>query len=494
MNFAYRTTARILCLLMAITGIAMLFPFACATYFNDNKTSGIFAVMCAIQVLVGIVGFKTIPRSNTSLQSRDAYLIVMLSWITCSLLGALPYYLSGQIPTYIDSIFEAVAGYTTTGASSQNEAILSEAMILWKAITHWLGGMGILIFIITILPAMGPGGQRIVAAESPGAGLSEAAPRSQDLAKLLYLIYGSLTLLCFLLLWLGSEMGLFESLINSMGCISTAGLFLHRSGIGYYDSFYIESVLSVFTILASVNFLLLIFLVKRRFEGIKRNVEVRVFIFIIALGTFLISADLLSTETYTSISRAFREALFQVTAFMTTSGFTLADYTEWPVFSQMLLFIMFFIGGCVASTSGGIKITRIIVMIKLIRRNFFRKLHPRSVKAVKIGNNPIPAAMVSSVTGFVVLYLATFLVGSVIISTEGFDLETTMSTTASLLSTTGVAFGKIGASGSFDIYSQPMKLFMSFLMLVGRLEMYTAFILMFPSFWNPNKVKISSHN
>ncbi len=490
MNFAYKTTARILCLLTAITGVAMLFPFICSAYYGEKNTSGIFAVMCAVQVLVGTVGFRLIPRSKSSLQSRDAYLIVMLSWIVCSILGALPYYLSGQIPTFIDSIFEAVAGYTTTGASSQNEGILTESMILWKAITHWLGGMGILIFIITILPTMGPGGQRIVAAESPGAGLSEAAPRSQDLAKLLYLIYSSLTLMCFLLLLLGSEMGPFESLINAMGSVSTAGLFLHRGGIAYYNSFYIESVLAIFTILASVNFLLLIFLVKRRFEGIKRNIEVRVFIMIIALGTFLIFADLLSTETYTSMEKAFREALFQVVSFMTTSGFTLGDYTSWPVFSQMILFSMFFIGGCVASTSGGVKIMRIIIMLKLIKRNFFRKLHPRSVRAVKVGGNPIPAAMVSSVTGFVVLYMATFLVGSAVISLEGLDLETTMSTTASLMSTTGIAFGKVGASGSFYLYSQPMKLFMSFLMLVGRLEMYTAFILMFPSFWNPNKAKL----
>ncbi len=490
MGFAYKTTARIICLIIGITGAAMIFPFICATLDSNDHAENIFAVICCISVIVGTLGFKYIPRSRHSLQSRDAYFIVLLSWITCALIGAIPYYASGELPTFADAIFEAVAGYTTTGASSMNELSFTDSLILWKAITHWLGGMGILIFIITILPTMGSGGQRIVTAESPGAGLSTGAPRSKDMAKLLYLIYSALTLFCFLLLYFGSEMNAFEALINSMGCVSTAGLFLHPSGIQYYDSFYIECVISVFTIIASVNFLLLIYLVKRQFNNIRKNMEVRVFLILIAVSTLLVAVNLLVSETYVSVSRAFRVAFFQCTAFFTTSGFTITNYMRWPVFSQMILFTAFFIGGCVASTSGGIKITRIMIMFKLIRRSFFRKLHPRSVKAIKIGEHALPSAMVSSVTSFVVLYLATFLIGSAVLSIQGLDLETTMSTTASLMSTTGIAFGKIGASGSFELFSPGMKLFISLFMMVGRLEMFTVFVILTPGFWNPNNAKI----
>ena len=468
----------------------MFFPFICATVEHDNDSSGVFGVLCIASVFVGTIGYKVIPRSRHSLQTRDAYLIVLASWISCAIIGAIPYYASGELPTFADAIFEAVAGYTTTGASSMNEISFTNSVILWKAITHWLGGMGILIFIITILPTMGSGGQRIVAAESPGAGLSTGAPRSKDMAKLLYLIYSGMTLIVFLLLFLGSRMGPFEALINAMGCVSTAGLFLHPAGIQYYNSFYIECVISIFTILASVNFLLLIYLVKRHFDGIKKNIEIRVFLALIAVSTFLVGTDLLVTRTYDSVSEAFRVAFFQCTAFFTTSGFTLRDYMDWPVFSHMILFTALFIGGCVASTSGGIKITRIIVMFKLIRRSFFRKVHPRSVRAVKIGGNAISSAMVSSITSFVVLYLGTFLAGSAVLAMQGLDLETTLSTTASLMSTTGIAFGEIGATSSFEIFSPGMKLFISLFMMVGRLEMFTVFVSFFPSFWNPNRAKV----
>lgn len=490
MKFAYKTTARIVCLIIGITGATMIFPFICAAAEQDNRSAGIFAVLFSISVLVGLLGFRLIPRSRRSLQTRDAYFIVLASWISCAIIGAIPYYASGELPTFADAIFEAVAGYTTTGASSMNELSFTDSIVLWKAITHWLGGMGILIFIITILPSMGSGGQRIVAAESPGAGLSTGAPRSKDMARLLYMIYSGMTLIVFLLLFLGSEMGAYEALINAMGCVSTAGLFQHPAGIQYYDSLYIEMVISIFTILASVNFLLLIYFVKRQFHNIKSNIEIRIFLILIAASTFIVATDLVVNETYKTAGEAFRVAFFQCTAFLTTSGFTLRDYMEWPVFTHMVLFTLLFIGGCVASTAGGIKITRLIVMLKLIRRSFFRKLHPRSVKAVKIGGNSISSAMVSSVTSFVVLYLATFLAGSAVLSLQGLDLETTLSTTASLMSTTGIAFGKIGASGSFDVFTPGMKLFISLFMMVGRLEMFTVFVALSPSFWNPNRANV----
>lgn len=467
----------------------MLLPMICAFYYNDQDAARIFGITGVTSLIAGFLIYQLMPRSKHSMHSRDAYLIVFASWITVSLVGAIPYYMTGEITSVCDALFESIAGFTTTGATALGESHFSEPFILWKAITHWLGAMGILIFVITVLPAMGPGGQRIVAAESPGAGLSATSPRSKDLSRLLYLIYSTLTLAEFLLLYFGSEMGPFEALINSLGSISTAGLCFHPSGVAYYDSVFVEVVLSVFTLLASVNFLLFIYLIKRNFNHIRRSYELRAYLAVIAVSTVLITADLTSTEAYQTFGASLRHAFFSVCSFMTTSGLVLSDYNTWPTFSKMILFSMLFIGGCVASTSGSVKVLRILVCLKLIKRGFFKKMHPRSVKAVKIGDNIITSTMVSSVTSFVAMYFATFLIGTAIVATGGYDLETCMGAVGSLISTTGASFGDIGASGNFSIFSGPMKLFMCLLMLIGRLEMYTVFLIFLPSFWNPNRVR-----
>ena len=489
MGLVYKTMVCIIGLIAGISGAFMLLPMICAFYYHDQEAAQIFGLTGVLSLVIGFLIYKFMPRSRHSMHSRDAYLIVFAAWITVSIIGAVPYYLSGEVTSICDALFESVAGFTTTGATALGESHFSEPFILWKAITHWLGAMGILIFVITVLPTMGPGGQRIVAAESPGAGLSATSPRSKDLAKLLYLIYSTLTLAEFLMLYFGSDMGPFEALINSLGSISTAGLTFHPSGVAYYDSVYVEVVLSVFTLLASINFLLFIYLIKRNFNHIKRSYELRAYLAFIAVTTLLITADLTSTEAYQTFGASLRHAFFTVTSFMTTSGLVLSDYNTWPTFSKMILFTMLFMGGCVASTSGSIKMLRILVVLRLIKRGFFKKLHPRSVKAVKLGDNNINSAMVSSVTSFVALYFATFLIGSAVLAIGGSDLETAMGAAASLLSTTGDSFGDIGASGNYSLFSGPLKLFMCMLMLIGRLEMYTVFLIFLPSFWNPNRVR-----
>ena len=489
MGFVYKTLLCILGLIIGICGVFMMLPMICAVYYGDHETTLIFGVTGIISIVAGFGIYRFMPRSRHAMHSRDAYLIVFVSWAVCSIVGAIPYYLSGEITTICDAIFESVAGFSTTGATVLGEAHLAEPFLLWKAITHWLGAMGILIFVITVLPTMGPGGQRIVAAESPGAGLSSTTPRSKDLAKFLYLIYSTLTLAEFLMLLIGSEMGPLEAFINALGSISTAGLTFHPAGVAHYDSLYVEMVLSCFTLLASMNFLLFIYLIKRNFSFIRKNYELKAFLIFIAVSTLLITADLTSTEAYQSFSAALRHAFFTVTSFMTTSGLVLGDYNTWPTFSKMLLFAMLFMGGCVASTSGSVKMLRVIVMIKLVRRAFFRKIHPRSVKAVKIGDNVISSRMTSSVTSFVSMYFVTFVVSSVILSLQGLDFETTMGAAASLMSTTGSSFGAIGVAGDYSMFCAPLKLFMSLLMLVGRLELYTVFLILLPSFWNPNRAR-----
>lgn len=486
MNFTYKTLIKIMGLLLGITGLAMIPSLLCAVYFNEGSTEPGFLISALASIILGFTIYKVMPSSRRKLKTRDGYLIVIICWLGCSLFGAIPYFLSGQVPSFIDAFFEAIAGYTTTGATVISDLRLSHSLYLWKATTHWLGGMGILVFIISILPSLGIAGQRLAAAETPGAGLTQMAPRIHDLAMFLYFIYLSFTLVEFLLLWLGSEMSAFEALVNSLGSISTSGLFLHPQGIAYYDSLFVEMVISIFTLLASLNFILYINIIKGNMEQLKKNMEIRIFFAIVVLATVLISGSLWLTGTYDTLGESARNAFFQVSSFMSTSGFSLTDYNQWPAFTHAILFTLLFIGGCAASTSGGIKVLRIVVVFKLISRGFYKRLHPRAVSAIRVGDNIMSAPMVAAITTFVFLYLFTFLTCALVLSLEGLSLETTLTASASLMSTTGSGLGDI-AGGNFSVFSPPLRLFMCFIMVIGRLELFTVFLMFFPSFWNPNK-------
>lgn len=488
MNFTYKTLLKIMGLLLGITGLAMIPSLACAFYFNEGSTESGFFISSAASIILGFTIYRLTPASRKRLRARDGYLIVIICWLSCSFFGAIPFFLSGQVPSFIDALFEAIAGYTTTGATVISDLRLSHSLFLWKATTHWLGGMGILIFIISILPAMGISGQRLAAAETPGAGLMPSSPRIRDLALLLYFIYISLTLVEFLLLWLGSAMNPFEALVNSLGSISTAGLFLHPEGISYYNSVFVEMVISVFTLLASLNFILYINIIKGNFQQLLKNMEIRIFFAIVASATLLISGSLWLTGTYGTIGESLRNAFFQVCSFLSTSGFSLTDYNQWPTFTHAILFILLFIGGCATSTSGGVKVLRIVVVFKLISRGFYKRLHPRAISAVKVGDHIMSAPMVSSITTFVFLYFFTFMTCALVLSLQGLSLETTLTASSSLMSTTGSGLGEI-AGGNYSAFSSPLRLFMCFIMIIGRLELFTVFLMFFPSFWNPNKFR-----
>ncbi|MEG0379101.1 MAG: potassium transporter TrkG, partial [Eubacterium sp.] len=250
-----------------------------------------------------------------------------------------------------------------------------------------------------------------------------------------------LTIIEFLLLWIGSDMSAFEALVNTLGSISTAGLFLHPEGIGYYDSIYVELIISLFTLLASVNFILYIHLLRRNFADIQKNIELRVFFGILAIATILVSCGLYIYGGYHSLSLAFRHGFFQVTSFITTSGFAITDYTLWPSICKSILFTLLFVGGCAASTSGGPKIIRLMIMFKLVVRGFFKRLHPRAVSSINVGETVISAPMVSSIATFIALYALTFLFSALVLSLQNLSLESTLSTAAALMSTTGAAFG-----------------------------------------------------
>lgn len=483
----YHLIIKILGVIILITGISMLPALLCAWFYDEPDTFRSLAISSASTISVGGGIVLFLRPAQSRFRAREGYLVVALCWFIASLSGTFPYYLSDFTGSFIDGFFESAAGFTTTGCTSITAEAMPKSLLMWKAISHWLGGMGILVFVISILPALGINGQMIVRAEAPGPVFEKMAVRMSDSAKILYITYFSLTALEFLLLCCSSSMTPFDALINTLGSISTGGLFAHADGVAYYNSAYVELVISIFTILSAVNFILYHYAVTKKWEYVLRDIELRAFLLMIAAATFLCTVALYFSGGSIGFIEALRESFFQIVSVSTTSGYSSADYTLWPVFCQMILFTLMFVGGCAASTSGSMKVIRIQVLFKLIQRGFYKRIHPRSVVAVKLGGKVIPAPVVSSITVFILMYMGLFLFSCLILSFQNLDLETTVSTAAAMLSNTGIAFGQVGAAGNYFMYSDALKLYLSLLMIVGRLELFTIVILFTRSFWGRDR-------
>lgn len=487
MNFSKKTIARLTGMILMILGAAMLPCLANAFYMHDKDCQFAFLVSTPITMVTGLCLFRMLHSSKKGLLQRDGYMSVIVCWITGAVFSSLPYMLSGFLPHFYDAFFEAMSGLSTTGATIA-EAPMPDPLILWKATTHWLGGMGILIFIIAVLPALGIGGQRIASAEAPGSELAKMSPRIADISKLLYIIYSTMTAAEFLLLWLGSSMGPFEAYVNTLGSISTAGLLYNQGGmVESYGSLYVELVISLFTIFSSTNFVIYISMIKRSFKQVINNIEVRTYLLIIASASMFVAIVLKIQGVYPTFGSALRHSFFQVTAFSSTSGFCISNYMAWPMVCQFVLFTLLFIGGCAASTSGSLKVFRLVVIVKLIRRGAYRRLHPHSVRSLRVGDTVITSRLASAVTSFAVLFGVTFMLSALVISLSGCSLETALGSAISLMSTAGGSFGEVGPAACYAMFPPAIKVFLSFLMMIGRLELFTVFITFSGSFWNPNK-------
>jgi len=337
------------------------------------------------------------------------------------------------------------------------------------------------------LPALGVNGQMIARAETPGPVLQKIAVRMSDSAKILYIMYFSFTVVEFFLLNASPSMPTFDAVINTLGSISTGGLLSNPGGIQAYQSFYVELVIACFTILGSINFLLYRHILNRRWANVIKDVEFRGFWTILGGGVVICTAGLYFLGHYPTIGKALGDAFFQVVGIMSTSGYSNTDYTRWPAVCTAVLFCLYFVGGCAASTSGSIKVIRVLVLFKVIWRGFYRRVHPKSVIAVKLGGEPVPAPVVSAITVFILMYFVLFAFSCVVLSLQNLDLETTVSTVAGLLSNTGSAMGTIGPASNYGIYAAPLKFYLCFLMIVGRLELFTIIILFTRNFWGKNR-------
>lgn len=487
MDLNYKTLIKISSLIIAVIGLSMIPSIICAIIYGERTCLIDFVFFCVLFTVTGIIIYNCIPASHIS--ARDGYLIVASCWIVSCLFGALPYMFSGEGFTFAQSVFESTAGFTTTGATSIDGFIEPKSLILFKAVSHWLGGMGILILAVSILPAMGIGGQNLAKAETPAPKVDKISNRISDSARLLYIMYFALSLLEFILLLFNRKMTIFDALVNTLSTISTSGIITHETGLAFYESFYVEIIITVFTIFAAVNFNLYYFLLNGKIKEFFGNAELRAFLGIIAAVTIIITLNLTFNGIYDNVFTALRYSFIQVVSFISTSGFTFTNFISWPVLSKLLLFMLMFIGGCAASTGGGIKVIRIVVMCKLVFRGFIRRIHPRAVVAVKIDGKAVSAPMVSQITTFIMVYNLIYLLSCVILSLNNLDMETTISVTAGIISNSGIGMGMFGEFGNLSMFGSASQLFMSFLMLLGRLELFTLLFLLVPGFWNPSRQK-----
>jgi len=486
MSFNYRVIFKFVSVVPIIIGTAMFIPIATALYYGEGAQLKNFLILAATMILVSLILLYFLKPATIPIRMRDGYLIVTLCGITACILGALPYWTSGQTDSVIDSLFESIASFTTTGSTLFNLDTLPRSLLIWKGVCNWLGGLGILVLTISILPALGMEGKTLAQAEVPGQILGKVTNRTSDSARYLYILYLSFTIIEFILLALG-PMDIFDAIINTMASVSTSGLGSMNHAFSHYNSFYNEAVIVIFTILSSINFTLYFLLLHGNWKTVLTNIELRAFFIIMILGSGFVALNLYFTKTY-GLMESIRYGTFQVVSMATTSGFSMIGHTGWPSFSIVILIVLMLIGGCSYSTSSSIKVIRFLVLCKLVGRGFTRRIHPRSVVAVKIGGRSISALRVSYITVFVMLYFILIIVGSIILSLQNLDFITTLSSSVAMLSNVGYGLGDV-ATGNFSIYCRPLRLVLCFLMIAGRLELFTIITLFMPSFWNPDKYK-----
>ena len=448
-----------------------------------------FGVIILVLIVAGAVIFFSVRNAERNIRIRDGVLIVAFCWIFTSLLGAIPYAVTGVIPSFADSIFESVSGFTTTGVTILSSvSAVPKSLLFWRSITNWLGGIGILIFAISILPALGIGAVNIVSTENSGGATAVERIRSRisDNAKQIYMMYIVMTVVLFILLAASSKMDVLDAIMYSFSSVSNSGVITADGGIMGIGSVYVETVISIFCVLASMNFISYTVLLHGRFKDFLKEAEVRIYILMIISVFILITLALWLTGTYDGFGTTIRNSFFTVFSFASTSGFAGTTYGSWPLFCKFLLFALMFVGGCSASTAGGLKVIRVSVMASLIRRNAYKRLHPNAVVAVKLGNQAISAQKVSNITVFVLMYLFIFALGSILLSLDGQDASTTASTVLAAMSNLGLGFGEL-TSGTYHVFSTGGRLLLSLLMLVGRLELFTIVLLIVPNFWRPDR-------
>lgn len=445
-----------------------------------------FLASAFICVIVGMACILGKPK-NTKIYAKEGFVIVALSWIVMSLFGALPFWLSGEIPSYVDALFETVSGFTTTGATILPSGAAIEAMpkslLMWRSFSHWVGGMGVLVFIMAFLPLSGAQNLHLMRAESPGPTVSKLVPKMRTTALILYLIYFAMTLLQFILLLFG-KMPVFDALTTAFATAGTGGFAIKGDSFASYST-YSQIVVTVFMVLFSINFNSYYLLCRGRFKD-ALNAEVKTFLIIVLAAISMITLDLCLTESAVyeySVGEALKHSAFSVASVVSTTGFATANFDLWPAFSKTILVTLMFIGACAGSTGGGIKVSRILILSKGAKHEVNRLIHPKQVKKIMIDKRVVEHEVVRSVNAYIIAYALIFIISLLIISWDGKDLVTNFTSVVTTLNNVGPGLGLVGPDGNFASFSVLSKLVYIFNMLVGRLEVFPMLVLFSPATW-----------
>lgn len=471
---------RVLSFLLIFLAAAMLLPVPFSLYYGDADYVALL-LSAGITLLFGFIGFKA-SRLDKDLRPKEGFAIVTFGWLSFAVFGSLPFLLSGAIPSYTDAFFETMSGFTTTGATILSDIErLPHGVLFWRSLTHWIGGMGIIVLSLAILPFLGVGGMQMYKAEVPGPTADRLTPRIAQTAKILWGVYVAFTAAEAALLMLGG-MNLFDALCHAFGTLATGGYSTQNSSIGAFGSAYIDYVVIVFMLIAGTNFALHYRFIKGDFMAYFRNQEFLFFISLLGLATFFIGLDTYFNH-YHNLAETVQKSLFQVVAILTTTGYGTADYEQWSFSSQFILFVLMFFGGCAGSTGGGIKMLRVHVLLKSVFAEITRLVHPHAVVPVRIGMQTVPREVVAHIVGFFILFVMIFVVSVFIMSAMGLDMPTSFGSVAATLGNIGPGLGNVGPTDNYGHIPTPGKWFLTFLMLSGRLELYTVIILLSPSFW-----------
>ena len=479
----YRIVLFYLGRVLGVGAISMTIPLILSFAYGDGSWPHLLTAIIIAGVPALVLSAKRFRKGN--LFAREGYVITALGWLILSMIGALPFVMSGTIPNYIDAVFEVVSGFTTTGSTILTEVEhLGPSLLFWRSFTHWLGGMGVLVLILAVLPMTGDSYHlNIMKAESPGPQVSKLVPRLRDTARTLYIIYFVMTLLCVLTYYL-SGMQLFDAFCMSFATAGTGGFAVLNSGLNDY-SVLSQAMATIWMVLFGVSFNIYFMIVRKDVKGILKSEELRMYLGIIIATSLLISLDVFfhcyRTESYgMSVHRSF----FTVGSIMTTTGFAIADFSIWPEFSKMIVLGLMFIGACAGSTGGGIKVSRLIILLKQAKKEIHLLFHPKAVKQVQLDGKTVEHSVVRSVNNYMIIYILVFTASLLLVSLDKFDFNTNFSAVAATMNNIGPGFGAVGPYGSFSEYSWLSKIVLTFDMLAGRLEILPILMLFHKNTWS----------
>ena len=466
----------------ALEAILLLLPAAVALYYRE---SCIFPILISAAVSAAVGGLLLLlskPKDKT-IYAKDGFMITALAWIILSAIGALPFFISGEIPNYIDAFFETVSGFTTTGASILTDIEkMSRGLLFWRSFTHWIGGMGVLVLMVALFPSDSGRSIHILRAEMPGPIVGKLVPKAKNTAKILYLIYIVLTVLQMVILFTGG-MPLFDSVVLSFGTAGTGGFGIRADSIASYSP-YLQNVITVFMVLFGVNFNLFYLILIRRVKSVFKNTELWCYLGLFAVATVLIAVNIY--PMYNSVGDAVRLSAFQTASIMSTTGYATANFDLWPGLSRSIILLLMFIGASAGSTAGGLKVSRVIMLLKTMRKDLKYRLHPKTVSVVRYEGKTLDKATVRGVGSYFILYAVLFVIVFFILSFEPFSMETNISAAASCINNVGPGIGSVGPALSYAGYSWFSKIVLSLAMLFGRLELYPMLFLLTPTVWKKN--------